>query len=149
MNRKRNKYILKRYSFFIWRNKMNYFLMIILGVLGAESRFAIELTIDNSAYPYGTLIINMIGCFLLGFMYYFFVEAKKTINQLVAVVSTGFVGSFTTFSTFELEIFKMFQLDQYLKAISYFFVTMLSGLLFVFLGYCLSKLIIIKRKENK
>ncbi|OIL94700.1 camphor resistance protein CrcB, partial [Oenococcus oeni] len=109
----------------------------------------IELTIDNSAYPYGTLIINMIGCFLLGFMYYFFVEAKKTINQLVAVVSTGFVGSFTTFSTFELEIFKMFQLDQYLKAISYFFVTMLSGLLFVFLGYCLSKLIIIKRKENK
>ncbi len=128
---------------------MNYFLMIILGVLGAESPFAIELTIDNSAYPYGTLIINMIGCFLLGFMYYFFVEAKKTINQLVAVVSTGFVGSFTTFSTFELEIFKMFQLDQYLKAISYFFVTMLSGLLFVFLGYCLSKLIIIKRKENK
>ncbi|WP_257610130.1 fluoride efflux transporter CrcB, partial [Oenococcus oeni] len=136
-------------TFFFWRNKMNYFLMIILGVLGAESRFAIELTIDNSAYPYGTLIINMIGCFLLGFMYYFFVEAKKTINQLVAVVSTGFVGSFTTFSTFELEIFKMFQLDQYLKAISYFFVTMLSGLLFVFLGYCLSKLIIIKRKENK
>ncbi|MFT8329523.1 MAG: CrcB family protein [Oenococcus oeni] len=128
---------------------MNYFLMIILGVLGAESRFAIELTIDNSAYPYGTLIINMIGCFLLGFMYYFFVEAKKTINQLVAVVSTGFVGSFTTFSTLELEIFKMFQLDQYLKAISYFFVTMLSGLLFVFLGYCLSKSIIIKRKENK
>lgn len=123
--------------------------MIILGILGAESRFALESTINNSNYPYATLLINMIGCLLLGFMYYFFVEAKSSTDQIVAMISTGFVGSFTTFSTFELEVFKMFRLNQYSKALNYFFLTLFGGLLSVFLGYCLSKLIIIKRGKSK
>ncbi len=87
------------------------------GFLGALSRFLLATGVQKltgSAFPYGTLTVNVVGSFIIGFLFFYF-EQTIAPNQK-ALLMTGFLGALTTFSTFSLETVLMLQNGLYLKA---------------------------------
>ena len=82
--------------------RRNVALVALGGFAGATSRHAVAVALPT-AFPWGTLAVNVIGAFLLGILVYS-VEARGGLPDRVRlVVSTGFVSSFTTYSTFTAE----------------------------------------------
>ena len=86
---------------------MNRFLAVAVGgAIGAMSRYAVTLivaTFWRAEFPLATFLINVSGSFILGFFSTFAAE-KTAMNPLLRLlVATGFVGAYTTFSTFEYE----------------------------------------------
>lgn len=87
----------------------------------------------------GTFTANIIGCFLLAFFTYFFVEYREGRDWLVTGLSTGFVGSFTTFSSFHLDTLKQLESGMNSQATIYFFSSIFIGFLFAYLGMLVGK----------
>ncbi|SET35271.1 CrcB protein [Oceanobacillus limi] len=106
------------------------------GTIGAISRYGIALAIplEKATFPYATLIANLIGCLLLSYVLNRSVIKEKIGNTTFTALTTGVIGSFTTFSTFAVETVTLFQTNIILSSI-YVFSNMLGGLLFCFLGY--------------
>ncbi|WP_027389088.1 fluoride efflux transporter CrcB [Chrysiogenes arsenatis] len=76
------------------------------GALGALSRFylgSLVTRLAGSAFPLGTLLINVSGSFFIGAIFIFFYDKGLVSNELRLAVAVGFLGAFTTFSTFSLE----------------------------------------------
>ncbi len=96
---------------------MNFSLLIYIGVggfLGAISRFLIANLVQRQftmLFPIGTLSVNILGSFIIGFMAMFFQNMIEP--QYKAFVMTGFLGALTTFSTFSLENVNMLQDGDY------------------------------------
>ncbi len=89
------------------------------GFIGAISRFSLSSGIQRimgASFPYGTLSVNVIGSFLIGFFVLYF-EQTLSPNQKLFVV-TGLLGALTTFSTFSLETVQLLQENLYVKALS-------------------------------
>ena len=88
------------------------------GSIGAVMRFLGSFYINKllgPAFPYGTLSVNIIGSFLIGFLALYF---EQTISpNLKAMLITGMLGALTTFSTFSLETILMLQQGLYIKAL--------------------------------
>jgi len=108
------------------------------GFLGAVARYYLGVRItarwkDN--FPLGTLLINITGsliiCFLLGLSHHSF-SLPPLINT---AVTTGFLGAFTTFSTFSYESVQLFEQGKWIIGWSYICVTLIFGLLLGWLGY--------------
>ena len=96
---------------------MNLSLLLYIGFggfLGAISRFLISSFVQkqvNIFFPIGTLSVNILGSFIIGFMAMFFQNMIEP--QYKAFVMTGFLGALTTFSTFSLENVNMLQDGDY------------------------------------
>ncbi len=82
----------------------------------------------------GTFVANVVGCFLLAALTYFFLQYREGRDWLATGLSTGFVGAFTTFSSFHLDTLKQLQEPNYQTALIYFFSSIIFGLLFAALG---------------
>jgi CrcB protein len=85
------------------------------GALGAILRYqfyVVEKNLPPHLFPYGTLIINLSGCFLGGLILGFSDTLQPSQKHLIALVTIGFVGSFTTFSTFGGETLNLVQSHQ-------------------------------------
>lgn len=99
---------------------MNLSLLLYIGFggfLGAISRFLIASFVQkqvNIFFPIGTLSVNILGSFIIGFMAMFFQNIIEP--QYKAFVMTGFLGALTTFSTFSLENVNMLQDGDYSRA---------------------------------
>jgi CrcB protein len=92
-------------------------------------------------FPYGTFMINISGCFLIGLLMHLLTErAALNINWLYVVV-IGFIGAYTTFSTFEYETFRAIQEGQALMAVLYVVSSVAVGLMSVWAGLMLGKVI--------
>ncbi|MBT7442875.1 MAG: fluoride efflux transporter CrcB [Methylococcales bacterium] len=91
----------------------------VFGMLGAVSRFSAGYWVTSMYghdFPYGTLTVNVVGSFLVGVAYVFLVE--KAMLDLVWRVGfiIGFLGAFTTFSTFSLDTIRLLEHDQFARA---------------------------------
>jgi len=87
------------------------------GFLGAVSRFLLSTWVQkltSSTFPYGTLFVNILGSFIIGFFVLFFEQTLAPHQK--AILMTGFLGALTTFSTFSLETVLMLQQSLYFKA---------------------------------
>ena len=116
------------------------------GGIGAVLRYLTGIVISaylKTNFPAATFFVNIIGCFILGFLFVFFIEKSQINPALKLLLTTGFCGGLTTFSTFSLEIFNMIQDTQYTTAILYIGTSLIIGLLAVFLGGYLCKTFII------
>jgi CrcB protein len=86
---------------------VNRFLFIAIGAaLGANARYLIGLWAANrlgAAFPYGTLIVNITGSFLLGFVITLTTERLTIAPEARLLLAVGFLGSYTTFSSFTVE----------------------------------------------
>jgi len=108
------------------------------GFLGAISRFTLSGWIQRimgSSFPYGTLTVNVLGSFLIGFLLLYFEQSIAP--QQKALMMTGFLGALTTFSTFSLETVLMLQQNLYLKALSNISLNVLLCVMATLLGMML------------
>ena len=115
--------------------RMEYLLIAIGGSLGSLSRFFVSKSIAgkySGAYPLGTFTINLAGAFLLGVITAFHVNFS-----VYAFIAIGFLGSFTTFSTFMYESFSLFQSGEKKNAILYLIISMMAGIASYMGGYYL------------
>ncbi|MGP4076675.1 fluoride efflux transporter FluC [Halobacillus sp. K22] len=104
------------------------------GGAGASLRYMISILFPSyGSFPYGTFIANMLGCFLLSFMYQFFFRFFTNARVLQKAVTTGFIGSLTTFSAFSTEFVQLLSLNTYL-ALFYIVATFLLGVSLTLLG---------------
>ena len=89
------------------------------GFLGAISRFTIASFVQKlsgATFPYGTLVVNILGSLIIGYLFLFFEQTVSPTQKAMFV--TGFLGALTTFSTFSLETVLMLQNGLFLKAIA-------------------------------
>lgn len=107
------------------------------GTLGAWSRYLMtELvqTVYGRNFPYATLVINVLGSFLMGFIFIETLERLSIPPLLRTGILTGFLGAFTTFSTFEMETLLLVQEGASGKAMLYVVLSVAIGFLAAFLG---------------
>lgn len=109
------------------------------GFLGAVARYVMSKKIAErfqTAVPYGTLTVNLSGSFLLGLM----IGSGRGTDFLL-FAGTGFMGAYTTFSTFKLESVTLARQSQFGKFAGYMGVTYSLGLVLAYTGYCLGRLL--------
>ncbi|WP_052158991.1 CrcB family protein [Halobacillus sp. BBL2006] len=99
------------------------------GGLGSCFRFGVSslLTANEGGFPYGTLAVNLIGCMLLSFFYQILSSANGKAEVLHKALTTGFIGSFTTFSAFTAEFAQLYNETPSLASY-YIFATVVGGL---------------------
>mgnify|MGYP000898866928 FL=1 len=106
------------------------FYLVLACGLGALVRYFFSRYNQGSVLPLGTLISNLLGCFLIGLCYNH-VESK----EVYLILATGFCGGLTTFSTLNDELQRL--LSDKKVFYSYFLLTYLGGLVAIFLGILL------------
>jgi len=109
---------------------MDYLLVAVGGSLGAILRFSLAKWIGNrfgTSFPFGTFVINVVGSFLLGFT--FFMD-----ESISLFFNIGFLGAFTTFSTFGYEAFSLLEKGEYGRMLVYLIGSALLGLFGAYLG---------------
>lgn|ERR1700690_2607304 len=98
---------------------MKYLMVGIGGALGSVLRFWMGSYIGGrfgSRFPYGTFVINISGSFLIGLVIAIMAEKTQWSDNWRYLIPIGFIGGYTTFSTFEYETFRLFQDGQMLTA---------------------------------
>lgn len=125
---------------------MFYLSLFIAGGLGVLCRFmtvkAAQHFFPAILFPIGTLTVNILGSCLFGFLSWYLVERYSSVAQfevLKVAVLTGFLGGYTTFSAFSMEMLHLIQTGYVFKAFSYAFVSVTVCVLACFLGLLLAK----------
>lgn len=120
-------------------------LVIMLGgSLGALMRFIVSTSVTaklGNNFPYGTLTVNVLGSFVMGFLAMFLVERMGLDPLLRLGIFVGFLGAFTTFSTFSMETLNLFEQGESLRALVNMFVSVVLSVLAVWLGVLAGKTI--------
>ncbi len=118
-------------------------LVIMLGgSLGALMRFVVSTSVTEklgTSFPYGTLTVNVLGSFVMGFLAMFLVERMGLDPLLRLGIFVGFLGAFTTFSTFSMETMNLFEQGESIRALANMFISVLLSVLAVWLGVMLGK----------
>ena len=111
---------------------MQLLLIAVFGAVGTLARYGLQGLVQlraGSAFPYGTLLVNLTGCFSLGLL------GQFTMNRMVlpadwrVAITVGFFGGYTTFSSFGWETAKMLEDGEWLGATAYVGASVVAGLL--------------------
>lgn len=128
-------------------NNMNLKTSIAIGIGGAIGtlfRYTISLIfMTNSGFPIATFLINLSGCFILSFILTFsHIKWKKQPLYIIAF-NVGVIGSFTTFSTFVVEVAQLFP-SHLGFALLYAFGSIIGGIICAFFGYYIAHMLEIR-----
>ncbi len=111
------------------------FAIALGGALGTVARYLLGGFVQRASdtFPYGTLVVNVTGSFLLGFLVRYLLETTAS-PELRAVLAIGFCGGYTTFSTFSYETIQQIQQGEFLRAGGYVAASLVAGLVAVVIG---------------
>jgi CrcB protein len=116
----------------------SYLLIALFGAFGTLARFSvIQITpkIFQTIFPIGTLVVNLLGCFLIGLVSGMldtkFISIDENFKNYITI---GFLGGFTTFSSFTQDFFNLINSANYLVAFIYIFISVFLSLLTFYLG---------------
>ena len=119
--------------------------LLIVGIgsfFGGALRYGISTWtkgICTSGFPWGTWIVNLLGCFVFGVIFAFFNKQSTVSHPWCLLLTRGFCGGFTTFSTFANESMQMLQNGNTVSFIGYVATSIIGGIAFIGWGYWLIK----------
>ena len=107
------------------------------GAVGSVSRYLLGIAVQTRSgfdFPLGTLLVNLSGCLLLGFLLRYALATPAISPELRALLTTGLCGGYTTFSTFGYETVALIQDGDWRRAALYVGLSVFGGLLAIYLG---------------
>ena len=113
---------------------MMYLMIALGGALGALARFLVS---GWFVFPLGTLAVNLVGSFVMGLAYE--VLTSRGLDSVMFFAMAGFLGAFTTFSAFSLDVFKLIEAERMADAIGYVAVSVIGTVVALFIGVFLAK----------
>lgn len=119
--------------------------LLIVGMgsfIGGSLRYALSILMKNicgQGFPWGTLTVNLIGCFIFGIVFASFNKHLSLTHPWCLLLTTGICGGFTTFSTFANESIQMLQNGNWAHFISYVAISVIVGMGLIALGYLIIK----------
>jgi len=116
------------------------------GFLGANSRNYAEKLINNwlgTAFPFGTFIVNITGAFIIGIIATYLGERYLDDPYLKQLLVVGFLGGYTTFSSYSLDAINLFEDGKWQEALLYIIGSNGPGILACFLGVILTRRLIL------
>ena len=121
--------------------------LLIVGTgsfIGGAMRYLLSTYIKNmygQTFPWGTLVVNLLGCFVFGIIFALFSKHNSTYNTFCLLLTTGICGGFTTFSTFANESVQMIQNGNIGEFIGYMATSVIVGIALIALGYWIVKVL--------
>jgi fluoride exporter len=109
----------------------------VLGATGALARYAVGSAVGQTSFPWATLAINVAGAFLLGLLVV--AGAARWDEDIVIGAGVGFLGAFTTFSTFGVETHTLLRGERYGAAAAYVAASVLLGVAAAALGWSVGR----------
>jgi fluoride exporter len=107
-------------------------LIAVFGAIGTLARYGLQGFVQTStggSFPYGTLLINLTGCFFLGLLGQLMMNRMMISPDWRVAITVGFFGGYTTFSSFGWETAKMLEDGEWLPATTYVAASVVVGLL--------------------
>ena len=123
---------------------MHWLSIAIGGALGAVGRYWVSsylLPVSAYKFPYATFSANVIGSLLMGILYVLIVERGGMPDQARSLLMVGFLGAFTTFSTFSLDAISLWQNGGQFLALIYIISTVFACLLAIIVAVWLTRLL--------
>ena len=114
-------------------------LLLLVGTgsfIGGVGRYLLSTFIQAktpSGFPYGTLMVNLLGCLLIGVLFGLFERTEVTTETRLLLV-TGVLGGFTTFSAFSGETFNLIRAGHFTIALTYVLISVVAGVILTFAG---------------
>lgn len=121
-----------------------YFLIAFGGALGSIARYWVGSTIAGrmgTKFPYGTFVINITACMIIGFSLTFLAKRADLNPAWRFLVPVGFIGAYSTFSTYEWETFSTFRTGAFLLAAFYAVSSLILGLAAVWGGSVIAEIL--------
>jgi CrcB protein len=134
----------KAYSAVTWLAGNRLVLLAVAGAVGTLCRYwlgDLMQRLCGSSFPWGTLTINVLGCLLFGLVWTLADERMLISPQARIVILTGFMGAFTTFSTFAFESAQMLSDAEWLRAFANIALENVAGIAAVFVGFALGRFV--------
>lgn len=113
----------------------------VAGFFGAIARYEVAALVSSrdEGFPWGTFVVNVTGCFVLGLLVAMFAHRFVVHQDLRIALTVGFLGAYTTFSTFALETYEFGETKALGLAILNVTVSVVAGLIAVWLGTILGR----------
>ena len=111
---------------------MRLLLIGAFGAVGTLARYGLQGVVQikmGTTFPYGTLLINLTGCFFLGLIGQLLLNRVIVSPEWRVAIAIGFFGGYTTFSSFGWETAKMLEAGEWLRASTYVLTSVILGLL--------------------
>lgn len=123
---------------------MNWIAVAVGGALGAIARYAVStwiFQVSSHKFPYATLTVNVLGSFLMGILFVVIIERSALPVEMRSLWMIGFLGAFTTFSTFSLDALGLWQNGHLFMALLYVLATVVLCLLAISSSIWLTRLL--------
>ena len=123
---------------------MHWFAVAIGGALGSIARYALStyiFDISSHKFPYAPLIVNVLGTFVMGILFVVIVERAAMPAEMRSLLMIGFVGAFTTFSTFSLDALGLWQNGHIFMSLVYMLATIILCLIAISSAIWLTRLL--------
>ncbi|WP_375238941.1 fluoride efflux transporter CrcB [Aurantibacter sp.] len=117
----------------------NVLLVFLGGGFGSALRYLISKTINTVQFPYGTFLVNCLGCLFIGLILGYTLKSNTLSQNYTLLLATGFCGGFTTFSSFAFENQTFLKSGDFTSFAIYTILSVLIGFTAVFLGLYISK----------
>jgi CrcB protein len=123
---------------------MHWLAVAIGGALGSMARYALSMwifDITSHKFPYATLVVNVAGSFVMGVLFVVIIERAALPAEMRSLLMIGFIGAFTTFSTFSLDALGLWQNGHITMSLLYMVSTVILCLIAISSAIWLTRLI--------